>query len=225
MQPDACYCSVVDIRSLLEPAFNDCIDTVINAAIYVLFQCVFNLFSTCHKPLASHSLPAPDSSSHFRNIFVYLTQKEVPAFLLWLYCLSALSSLALLATWTSPAGSAWLPIAQKWIVQPDPSLSWNLSLSVSLSLCWFLPRSFCFIVFFCMRNPMTDYFSATFQISPRSLIWRWNTMPVNGWSECRCMLSAAASNTACLLNPHNQRNINLKHSDYNPKKFANFKQA
>lgn len=74
--------ALVDIRTLLEPAFNDYIDTVINAAIYFLFQCVFNLFSTCHKPLAHHSLLAPDSSSHFRSIFVYLTQKEVPASLL-----------------------------------------------------------------------------------------------------------------------------------------------
>lgn len=60
--------ALVDIRTLLEPAFNDYTDTVINSPIYFLFECVFNLFSTCHNPLAYHSLPAPDSSSHFRNI-------------------------------------------------------------------------------------------------------------------------------------------------------------
>lgn len=78
--------ALVDIRTLLEPAFNGYIDIVINAPIYFLFQCVFNLYSTCHKPLAHHSPPGPDSSSHFRNIFVYLTQKEVPASLLSALC-------------------------------------------------------------------------------------------------------------------------------------------
>lgn len=60
--------ALVDIRMLLEPDFNDYTDTVINSPIYFLFECVFKLFFTCHNPLAYRSLPAPDSSSHFRNI-------------------------------------------------------------------------------------------------------------------------------------------------------------
>lgn len=72
--------ALVDIKTLLESAFNDYIDTVINSPIYFLFECVFNLFLS----VAYHSLPGPESSSHFRNIFVYSAQKEVPAPLLWL---------------------------------------------------------------------------------------------------------------------------------------------
>lgn len=69
--------ALVDIRTLLEPAFNDYFDTVINSPIYFWCECVCNLFTTCHNP---HRLPAPDSSSHFKTFLFILHRRRCQPF-------------------------------------------------------------------------------------------------------------------------------------------------
>lgn len=79
--------ALVDIGTLLEPAFNDYIDTVFNSPIYFLsmYLSVLFIYFPFDITLEPETVaPAPDSSSHFRNIFVYSAHKEVPSFWLWL---------------------------------------------------------------------------------------------------------------------------------------------
>lgn len=74
--------ALVDIRTLLEPAFNVYIDTVFNSPIYFYLSVLLVYFPFVITLEHKTASPDPDSTSHFRNIFVCSVHKEVPSF--WL---------------------------------------------------------------------------------------------------------------------------------------------
>lgn len=175
-----------------------------NSPIYFLFECVINLFYICHNTWALNS-----------QTFLFIRHVRscrrfgfgFSAFQHFASWLSSLPEPHLMALRDSQlhANASSNPAAALVII--SRSLIHSLT---HFPLLFFACKSWWLII----SVPPPDLSAA--------LIWRWNTLPVDGWSECRCTLSAAVRNAACLLNPNNGRNINRKHGDYTPKKFASY---
>lgn len=76
--------ALVDFGTLLEPAFNDILILCL-IPLFIFYLSVFLIYFSFVITLEHKTVsPAPDSSSHFRNIFVYSARKEVPSLWLWL---------------------------------------------------------------------------------------------------------------------------------------------